>query len=78
MLQAVDLPDLFDVADRGLVPLVKAERVRAWVGPAAGHRVVEPVGPLHVGADGAEHLPLALEQPVGVREDRGLGVLGNE
>ena len=44
----------------------------------SSHRVAEPVGQLHVGADSAEELPLALQQPVRVRENSGLGVIGNQ
>ena len=57
VLQAGDLPDLLDVADLLLRAVVDPERVAVRVGPAAGHRVAEPVGLLQVGPDHARAPP---------------------
>ena len=77
VLEAVEFPDLLHVAGLFLGTLVDLERVHVRCGPAARHRVVEPVGLLHVGPDDAEQLPFALEQPVRVRDDLVPGMPGN-
>ena len=50
---------------------------RSGVGPAAGHRVEEPVGPDQVGPGHAQHLPLAAQQPVRAGQHRRPGLLGH-
>ena len=58
MLQPGDLPDLLDVAGLLFRAMVDAECIAIRVGPAAGHRVTEPVGPVQIGAEYPQGLPL--------------------
>ena len=60
VLQPGELPDLLDVTDLLLCAVIDAERVLIRVGPSAGHRVAEPVGPLQVGAEHPQGFPLTL------------------
>ena len=77
MLQPGDLPDLLDVAGLLLRAVVDAERVAVGRGPAAGHRVVEPVGLHQVGPGDAQHLPLTPQQLVRGRQDGRPGLRGH-
>ena len=77
VLQAGDLPDLLDVAGLLLRAVIDAEGVAVGSGPAAGHRIAEPVGPHHVGPDDAQDLPLAPQQPVRGLEDGLPGLRGH-
>ncbi len=77
VLQAGDLPDLLDVADLLLRAVIDAEGVAVRSGPAAGHRIAEPVGPLQVGPDDAQDLPLTAQQPVRGLENGLPGLLGH-
>ena len=56
VLQPGDLPDLLDVADLFLGPVVDAEGVPVGFGAAPGHRVQEPVRLDQVGPQHAEDL----------------------
>ena len=71
VLQAGDFPDLLDVADLLFRTLVDPERVTVRRGPAAGHRVAEPVGRHQVGPRDAEDLPFAAHEPVRRGQQRG-------
>ena len=75
VLQPGELPDLLDVTDLLLRAVVDAERVPIRVGPPAGHRVAEPVGPLQVGAEHPQGLPLPPQQPVRGLQHRLPGLL---
>ena len=50
--------------------MIDAEGIPVGVGPAAGHRIAEPVGTLHVGPEDAQDLPFPLQQPVRGRQHR--------
>ena len=74
VLQPGDLPDLLDVADLLLRAVIDAEGVTVGSGPAAGHRVAEPVGLHQVGPDDAQDFPFAAHQPVRAGQNGGLGL----
>ena len=59
MLHARDFPDLLHVAALLFRAVVDPEGVTAGIGPAASHRVAEPVGLDHVRPYDAQNLPLA-------------------
>ena len=64
VLQAGDFPDLLDVAGLLLGTMIDPEGALVLGGPAAGNRIVEPVGPDKIGPGNAQYLPLTLQQLV--------------
>src|SRR5262249_55758880 len=64
VLQPGQHPDLPDVTNLLLRAVIDAEGIAVLSGPAAGDRVAEPVGPLQIGTQHPEGLPLPPQQPV--------------
>ena len=77
VLHPGDLPDLLDVADLAPLSGDRHERRNGREGPAAGHRVTEPVGSYQVVPYYAEHFPLTAEQSVRAIQHRRLGLIGD-
>ena len=78
VVQPGDFPYLLDIAGLLLRAMVDPERVPISRRPQAGHGVEEPVRGHHVVAVQAEHVPVAVDEPVGAGEHGSPGFVGNQ